>query len=181
MPNWCDNKLCVTGNEDQIKAFLDFDDSFLRAHFPCPEELANQISPVHVCDTEDDVLAYNHGKPTGQAISQATAKRRIEQYGYLGWYDWCVSNWGTKWPDCDTYKEWRYGGSAVLTFTTAWSPPCSGIIKISRDFPDVLFSLSYSEPGVGFEGNFVCKNGHVLVDVFRDYNFSDYESEENDD
>lgn len=93
------------------------------------------------------------------------------------WYDWCISNWGTKW---DVGKE-EYEDPIVMkkvsvesgTFyevslspDTAWSPPV--------DFYNHLMELgynvhaSYFEPGMCFCG--IYHNGH---DNYVEYNDKD--------
>ena len=37
------------------------------------------------------------GNGAEQAELEAKSKANKEKYGYANWYDWCVSNWSTKW------------------------------------------------------------------------------------
>ena len=39
------------------------------------------------------------------------------------WYDWNISNWGTKWDAMDITLAWHGNNDLCLQFLTAWSPP----------------------------------------------------------
>ena len=82
------------------------------------------------------------------------------------WYDWAVSNWGTKWdldenpvlPDSFQEKEISFW------FSTAWSPPMGAIEALSEKFPDDHFLLQYLEMGMGFCGEARCQDGSIIED-----------------
>lgn len=74
--------------------------------------------------------------------------------------------WGTKWfADIDFDNQ---GGSAMLSFDTAWSPSLPVTLEISRRF-NLRAAHYYEEPGFDFEGDFVAENGIVIRDEQRDY------------
>ena len=85
-----------------------------------------------------------------------------------GWYDWCVTNWGTKWGDCHTRRE-EAGEGLHYVFDTAWSPPIEAIISISKLFPDLKFVIVYEEGGMGFMGGDYIRNGETVMDVSVPY------------
>ena len=69
------------------------------------------------------------------------------------WYDWCVSNWGTKWDVteamiCDETEE----DSITLSFDTAWGPPLDAFRSWAERDGRVTYRLIYLEPGMGFVG-----------------------------
>jgi len=70
------------------------------------------------------------------------------------WYDWNVSNWGTKW-DVDVYVTEDTDESVTLSFDSAWAPPVR--------FYDYLTEQGYTvkgyyyESGMGFAG--IYENG----------------------
>ncbi len=77
------------------------------------------------------------------------------------WYDWSLRNWGCKWDcqveivdDSDDYLE--------IQLNTPWSPPLSGILKLSILFPNCTFELKYSEPGCDFQGQAIYENGKEI-------------------
>lgn len=141
MPNWCENTLNISGNEKDIKKFMeqakDEDtDLSLNKFVPMPEELESVVSP---CKEDPD---------------------RMAKYGYNDWYDWSIGEWGTKW---DVEAELIYGDEGYLhyTFDSPWSPPIKWLKKVSAMYPDLNFSLKYDEPGMGFMGIAKARNGEV--------------------
>ena len=83
------------------------------------------------------------------------------------WYSFNVREWGTKWDVAvsvtDTYpdtnmEETPNGDNHVVhyNFNTAWSPPMPAVSKLSAQYPDLLFTLSYEEEtGWGGECEFL--------------------------
>jgi len=81
MPNWCENTLIVSGDKKQIKQFKEKakgkknkTDLSLNNFVPLSKELENTTAP-----------------------SLKPNKKLIKKYGADNWYEWCISNWGTKW------------------------------------------------------------------------------------
>lgn len=74
-----------------------------------------------------------------------------------GWYNWNLRNWGVKWDVAvsndseypSTYMEGptTNGENKVVyyNFETAWGIPDEAMIKLSSQYPDLLFNLSYEE------------------------------------
>ena len=46
-----------------------------------------------------------------------------EKYGKENWYDWSISNWGTKWNAYDVRYIAHDDNHLVLEITTAWDTP----------------------------------------------------------
>jgi len=66
-------------------------------------------------------------------LSPEEIQEVVTATGAASWYDWCISNWGTKWGTYRT-KAFRLGGDAhpvLVTFESAWNPP-SILDKIAR-------------------------------------------------
>jgi hypothetical protein len=70
------------------------------------------------------------------------------------WYEWNVSNWGTKWDVFldDTSIERIDDETLSLTFDTAWSPPIGFYNFLFEEGWDV--TAKYYEPGMGFVGEY---------------------------
>lgn len=86
-----------------------------------------------------------------------------ELYKTNAWYDWCVTNWGTKWSPYGTSFS---GDGKSVSFSTAWGPPLP-IIKLLSDILKEDLRLIYSERGMGFHGEYqVFKDGFVADDCF---------------
>ena len=92
------------------------------------------------------------------------------------WYNWAVSNWGTKWDVGGrrtkmkiTGLQWWKPHQTLNThdylirvcFDSAWAPPIEGIQTISKDYPSLTFILKYAECGMGFAGTEVFKHGDL--------------------
>jgi len=159
MPNWCSNKLYVTGDRVAIADFIKrvtntpekvesgaqkYD--ILDNLYPCPEELIN---------TKSGFFGNNQDgtKKQEQIDLEAKQKQNIAKYGSKDWYDWCNTNWGTKWGDSDTYLQGAEGDEDIyFEFQSAWSPPMEGIAHIATMFPTLKFALTYCEEGMDFYG-----------------------------
>lgn len=61
------------------------------------------------------------------------------------WYDWNVSNYGTKWDCYDIYVDYDQIGFAELSFNTAWSPPFQVFEALSLLFPSTLINIAYAD------------------------------------
>lgn len=69
-------------------------------------------------------------------------------------YDWCLSNWSTKWNACNVEKEVEDELYEVTyTFETAWSPPENILRVLKGKFAesDLFISWFYRE-----DGNEIC-------------------------
>lgn len=81
------------------------------------------------------------------------------------WYEWCVSNWGTKWGDYDTQLFKDVPDEAIFHYQTAWGPYSTDFLQqISKPFPTLTFLMQYEERGMEFLGVVVVRNGEVLFD-----------------
>jgi len=156
MPNWCENKLIITtGNEEQLQNFVErvknpeknTDLSFEKL-LPCPAELLELPSPNR--DSSPDECA-----------------ELIRKYGHTDWYDWALSNWGTKWDvnaKLDAFGRYL----AIYLFESAWAPPVEWIIAAALEYPDLCFELKYDEPGIRFMGVFTA-HGEKISEQCIDY------------
>lgn len=76
------------------------------------------------------------------------AWHNLQDYGAATWYDWCVSNWGTKW-NAYGYNDIGYGNNDTLRFYTAWSAPHPILKKLSGMYPDLTFEHSWADEDIG--------------------------------
>jgi len=138
MPNWCDNRVEIYGdNPDQIKEVkktlagketcFDFNNIV-----PMPKELKETTAP----NPEPDSFE---------------AKRLRKQHGHDNWYDWCCDNWGTKWNSSDATLS-EDGDGLEYEFQTAWGPPIKVIEAIREQYPDLSVTAFYDEPGMEIAG-----------------------------
>lgn len=69
------------------------------------------------------------------------------------WYDWCVSNWGTKWDLHEVFiGDDTEEDSIQFSFDTAWAPPIEAFRHWAEQDGRVTYRLTYMEPGIGFVG-----------------------------
>ena len=154
MPNYCNNVVEIRGPVAQVKALVDHRLDFQKIH-PYPPEL--------------DITAGREGaddSPEQKALV-AAEESNLKKYGYKNWYDWCVSEWGTKWNaggsdnadmQIDFDEDVGDQGIALFQFDTAWAPPLGVLEKLMDTHPELSIECRYHEPGVGFMG--VWTDGH---------------------
>ena len=153
MPNYCNNVVEIRGPVAQVKALVDHRLDFQKIH-PYPPEL--------------DITAGREGADDSpeQIALVAAEESNLKKYGYKNWYDWCVSEWGTKWnaggsDNADMQIDWDEDGDdsiALFQFDTAWAPALGVLQKLRDDHPELSVECRYHEPGVGFMG--VWTDGH---------------------
>ena len=69
------------------------------------------------------------------------------------WYDWNVSNWGTKW-DASVYDyHTDADGQLYISFDTAWGPPIGFYQFLYENGYEV--EAYYNEEGMAFAGQFI--------------------------
>lgn len=80
------------------------------------------------------------------------AFQNIQLYGFPTWYEWRISNWGTKW------NAYGYDGGTDLSaaeqdgelwFQTAWGAPHPVIAKLAEMYPDVSFTHEWADEDIG--------------------------------
>jgi hypothetical protein len=118
---------------------------------------------------KDQHLCFNNIIPMPENIFTGdVGKKEKEKYGKDNWYDWSISNWGTKWNAySQPEEEPKINGEAnslkfikdektfaVITyhFCTAWSPVPRILEKLSLKYPNCIFKYAYLEEGEGFSG-----------------------------
>ncbi len=131
MPNWCNNSINISGDDESIKKLL------IEAKSEESDFTLNNLIPIPKEQEED-------------------------------WYNWRVSNWGTKW-DIGKVEIEINEGNASFNCETAWAPPNEALQKISEKYPTLTFEMFYEEPGMDFCGKVVYQNGEALEDVSTSY------------
>jgi hypothetical protein len=125
------------------------------------------------------VCAYKEGK---------TCEHYLPRPADKDWYEWNISNWGTKWDIGSDNGEVHglnptiVGNEATMSFDSAWSPPI-GLYKelVLRGFRVVA---SYFEPGMAYCGVWIDGDdlyteygddkGLIPVQVWEDYNLDEF-------
>ena len=140
MPNWVLNVLQINGDAEEAKRFVEQAKSENRdldfnRFIEVPKELI---------ETKESFYPKSDPRHEERIKERAMLK---EKYGFEGWYDWCVENWGTKWNACETeYMEPSESDKApYYIFQTAWDSPIPVILEMSRQFPTLTFNLESEE------------------------------------
>lgn len=195
MPNWCENELEVTGPSKEVVRFKAFAKSkthnldFNKA-IPYPRKFAVKDKAVQKLREAYDA-ARDKAFPDGIKVAAdgktspaydkwyKTHPYPMKKDGFnSGGYEWCSSNWGTKWNSGDArvsvegvYKALHY------EFDTAWNQPTGAINAFAAKFPKLKFVLTYDEPGMCFKGQMTWENGRLVAESYEEYG-ADQEEEE---
>ena len=170
MPNWCSNRLVITGPTAVRKKFLQ--DCFIAASshcaagnntpftfhmvMPMPIELEGTRSPRLNTAEQIHKLAADNNWPedvtkwhleTALSPEDAVVLDGYKlRFGADNWYDWCNINWGTKW-DAQHATIKPYTSGITITFDTAWGPPMGVIHALAARYPELKFRNTYSVEG----------------------------------
>lgn len=96
------------------------------------------------------------------------AWRNIRDFGAPTWYDWCISNWGTKW-NAYGYSEDTidYHDGDTLCFQTAWSAPHPILEKLTQMFPDIMLEHEWADEDIGQNcGRYSYQNGERIEEYY---------------
>jgi hypothetical protein len=152
MPNWCDNTINISGDQETIKNLKEFVGRPIKRTIEgTVEEIANPIFSL-----------YNITAPTKDAEPRIGEAFRSQ--GDDDWYHNHINSWGTKWDVCGEDSVWfsESDGSLSYSFQSAWSPPDLAIAKLAEVFPTISIEHVYNETGMGFWGIMTYKNGELF-------------------
>lgn len=132
MPNWCNNVFTVKGDPEKVAEF------------------------VEQMKADKENLDFNKVIPLPEVLKGRSDIKDI------GWYEWSVVNWGTKWNVCEAQLEYNDGDDgAVYYFDTAWSPPVGWFETVVKYYPWLDFCIEWEEGGMGFAGTYESVNGEL--------------------
>ena len=188
MPNHISTNFRVTGPTAEVKRFIkDADDKdrvlSLDSLLPMPGELRFVSSPVKIMTQAEidkqwaewkankevgKTSSFEKDKPFGLGITKETSDSYKAKYGTDNWYDWAISNWGSKWGVYDE-TEWNITeegdiSSAGIWYQTAWSPVSLAWERISKNYPTLEFFHEFADEGGAFVGNQLIQDGVVIED-----------------
>lgn len=167
MPNWCLNRVTVysrpTSPDGEVEKFLKFvssEDSCFDFNKikPMPKEFDGIISGSTTINGQK-VRLWRNTEEGSVPVSTKESDTLIEKYGANNWYDWCVENWGTKWPADFDAPDWpvkrEYEGkidTLIYEFHTAWGPPDPICEELRSMFPTLKIEWFFDEPGCEMAG-----------------------------
>ena len=134
MPNWTYNSCEITGNVDDVKAFMDTITEYNKENviynftncMPIPDEYNNMHEGAMTIDEVREDVWYSDEDGV-RPVLDMVKDRLKKKYGTYKPIEWQYRHWGTKWGDCDTELI-----SDVITknkrelhfrFESAWSEP----------------------------------------------------------
>jgi len=130
MPNWCNNSITITGPVETVKQLWEDAKTAHEGEFG----LLSAMSPMPK-ELNDTVADGSEG---------------------MNWYNWRVSNWGTKWDISDEGLEFIDNGDGTASidgwFDSAWAPPIEAYNTFLDDMDNCSLEASYYEPGMDFGG-----------------------------
>ena len=133
MPNWCHNRLQITGDPFDVAVFT-------QAVSMGPDQQPDRL----------ELLSFEVHRPTPPEL----LKRRHEPgSGLPEWMVWRREHWGTKWDVEGARRDLCPDGAGVTySFVTAWNPPMAWLVYVARLLPDLGFEIQYVEPLLDFAG-----------------------------
>ncbi|MFZ9617803.1 MAG: hypothetical protein ACO29Y_05755 [Holophagaceae bacterium] len=152
MPNWCNNNLTLEHDDPQMiqRAYDALErGEFLQEFIPCPKELTETVSG-------------HCGDGYAQELNQFKMELNLKYFGSKDWYDWNVSNWGTKWDVGEQgCSDIRPDGRMLHTyFDSAWSPPVNAYVKLEE--LGFRVNAMYYEGGMAFAGAYGSGNDEEI-------------------
>jgi hypothetical protein len=97
--------------------------------------------------TAADMAVYLRARnPRCEAMARI-ALDNLEAYGHADWYDWSVTNWGTKWNAYDYRVVSEELGYWEFVFDTAWSVPEPVLYQLAEMFPSLSFEVRSFDEG----------------------------------
>ena len=122
MPNWCANTLKLTPKTEEAKALM-----------------------PQITERFSNGGAFNYIHPMPAELEDTTSPSDAPN-----WYDWRVSNWGTKWSEAEAHIVSASDDHLLVSFDTAWSPP----FGVYERLVELGFAVTatYAECGMGFAG-----------------------------
>lgn len=154
MPNWCENRITIDGEPDEIakvkkairnkKGVVSFE-----GITPMPEILRRLCRGFRTIDGVEYRIWIDDGDGD-RALTEAE-QAEVDATGYPDWYEWANANWGTKW-DLKLDHIHEDDDHIEIRFDTAWGPPEPWIRKLREKFPEVRVTAFFDEPGVQAAG-----------------------------
>lgn len=152
MPNWCNNTLTISHKDLSMmkRVVKGYNQNRLLDEFiPIPLELKEASMSMEKLMKQRN---WEYKKELDKVVEELNKK----YFGYKDWYDFCVSQWGTKWDigRGDGYRTMLIkdikNKSITVGFDSAWSPPIGAYEKLI----EMGFSIRamYYEGGCAFCG-----------------------------
>ena len=182
MPNWCVNQVDITGDEAEVAKLVAFvksdENSFTFENIVPPPATPMYSSDCthnkYVCGCES--VAQPDPENEGKFMWVIDGKK-VEYHGKCpthnehsfsnhpdNWYNWNITNWGTKWSAAEVWNDridddGKVDGHTSYNFDTAWSPAEPVVAALAEKFPTLRIAHRYCEAGMGYAGEVLYANG----------------------
>lgn len=154
MPNWNSATVVFTGTKENIDKLYDTGFDFQKIR-PMPQEMYDDSRGKNLGGRnwkKDDDKGTLESWQTHCKTDEEKQKMKehyeeylkdfetvcgwIDKYGYNGWYDWSVENWGTKWnPYPNNVSIERVSDTMLeVQLTTAWSLPLDLLKHVKEQY-----------------------------------------------
>ena len=182
MPNWCVNQVDISGDEAEVAKLVEFvksdENSFTFENIVPPPATPMYSSDCthnkYVCGCES--VAQPDPENEGKFMWVIDGKK-VEYHGKCpthnehsfsnhpdNWYNWNITNWGTKWSAGEVWNDridddGKVDGHTSYNFDTAWSPAEPVVAALAEKFPTLRIAHRYCEAGMGYAGEVLYANG----------------------
>ena len=182
MPNWCVNQVDISGDEAEVAKLVEFvksdENSFTFENIVPPPATPMYSSDCthnkYVCGCES--VAQPDPENEGKFMWVIDGKK-VEYHGKCpthnehsfsnhpdNWYNWNITNWGTKWSAGEVWNDridddGKVDGHTSYNFDTAWSPAEPVVAALAEKFPTLRIAHRYCEAGMGYAGEVLYADG----------------------
>ncbi len=170
MPNYCKNKLTVVGPAGRVAEFIKKAKGTCQHYKPAAYELAEMADRVKRGlpaeePERDEVFSFHQLVPIPDEVMareyDGDEGRALKATGYEVEH----KLWGVKWGGSETKLVAKGPGSVTYTYTTPWGPAKTFIETVSKNWPDLLFAVSFSEESPS-RGRFTANAG-TLTHIYQ--------------
>lgn len=168
MPNWCDLDVKIYGSKETLEKILE---QGSEGTFKTGSDWNKEIMNYEKFEEKPNTFSFDNLVPTPKDLLDGE-----------GWYEWRVSNWGTKWDlaqdelSITEIVESENGNYCFgIGASTAWGPALELFTKVSKDY-GVKVVYQYAEEGMCFFGRAIIENGIIVSDSYREITSQDYKN-----
>ena len=134
--------------ERGVKAYLDFVEVYTLSGTSSGNVSKLQSFNVPL-ESEEEFLRIRTDIPEDEWELGKQAYQNTQKYGHPTWYEWSISNWGTKWNAYGQELEPDYIKRDKLWFQTAWSAPHPILEKLSEMYPEITIAHQWADEDLG--------------------------------
>ena len=114
---------------------------------------------------ELDLFIQTHFNNKGEFDFNTIVPEQYDDQGDV-WYNWRISNWGTKWNACYVETYWETD-TLIIMYDTAWSPSLAITFKLLEMYPELDIEHSFYEGGMDIAGRLTKKGIYDPINTER--------------